>query len=45
MNNARPLAAAIAAIKARHGSLDAYLEQAIGLDAKGREAVRASILL
>jgi len=39
------LAAAIAEIKARHGSLDGYLEQAIGLDAKGREAVRAHILL
>ena len=39
------LAAAIAEMKARHGSLDGYLEQAIGLDAKGREAVRACILL
>jgi protein tyrosine/serine phosphatase len=39
------LAAAIAEMKARHGSLDSYLEQAVGLDAQGREAVRAHILL
>jgi len=39
------LAAAIGEMKARHGSLDGYLEQAVGLDAAGREAVRAHILL
>ena len=39
------LATAIAEMKARHGSLDDYLDQAVGLDAKGREAVRAHILL
>jgi protein-tyrosine phosphatase len=39
------LATAIAEMKAQYGSLDAYLEQAIGLDAAGREAVRAHILL
>lgn len=39
------LAAAFAVIKAEHGSLDGYLEQALNLDAKTREAVRAHILL
>jgi protein tyrosine/serine phosphatase len=39
------LATAIAEMKARYGSLDGYLEQALGLDAAGREAVRAHILL
>ena len=38
------LAAAIAEMKARHGSLDGYLEQAVGLDAATREAVWAHIL-
>jgi protein tyrosine/serine phosphatase len=39
------LATAIAEMKVRYGSLDGYLEQAVGLDAAGREAVRATILL
>lgn len=38
------LAAAFAEMKAQHGSLDGYLEQAVGLDAATREAVRAHIL-
>lgn len=42
---ARYLAAAFAVIKAEHGSLDGYLEQAVGIDAATREAVRAHILL
>jgi protein tyrosine/serine phosphatase len=41
---ARYLAAAFAAMKDRYGSLDGYLQQAVGLDAKTREAVRAHIL-
>lgn len=39
------LATAIAEMKAQYGSIDGYLEQAVGLDAAGREAVRAHILL
>ncbi|WP_165190768.1 tyrosine-protein phosphatase [Caulobacter soli] len=39
------LATAIAEMKAQYGSLDGYLDQAVGLDAAGREAVRAHILL
>jgi protein tyrosine/serine phosphatase len=39
------LATAIAEMKAQYGSIDGYLEQAVGLDATGREAVRAHILL
>lgn len=39
------LAAAFAAMKEQFGSLDGYLEQAVGLDADTREAVRAHILL
>lgn len=39
------LAAAFEVMKAQHGSLDGYLEQAVGLDAATREAVRAHILL
>jgi len=39
------LAAAFAVMKDQHGSLDGYLEQAVGLDAQTREAVRAHILL
>lgn len=39
------LATAIARMKDEYGSLDGYLEQAVGLDAAGREAVRAHILL
>ena len=39
------LAAAFAVIKAQHGSLDGYLEQALNLDAATRQAVRAHILL
>ncbi|MBC7670478.1 MAG: tyrosine-protein phosphatase [Gemmatimonadaceae bacterium] len=39
------LATAIAEMKAQYGSIDGYLEQALGLDAAGREAVRAHILL
>ena len=42
---ARYLAAAFAAMKDQHGSLDGYLEQAVGLDAATREEVRAHILL
>jgi protein tyrosine/serine phosphatase len=42
---ARYLAAAFEVIKAEHGSLDGYLEQAVGLDADTREKVRAHILL
>ena len=39
------LAATFAVIKAQHGSLDGYLEQALKLDAATRDAVRAHILL
>jgi protein-tyrosine phosphatase len=39
------LATAIAEMKAQYGSIDGYLEKAVGLDAPGREAVRAHILL
>jgi protein tyrosine/serine phosphatase len=39
------LATAIAEMKAQHGSIDGYLENAVGLDAEGREAVRVHILL
>jgi protein tyrosine/serine phosphatase len=42
---AQYLAAAFAVIKDQHGSLDGYLEQALGVDADTREAVRAHILL
>jgi protein-tyrosine phosphatase len=35
---------AFAAIKARHGSLDAYLEQALGVDGALREALEARLL-
>ncbi|MBO9707057.1 MAG: tyrosine-protein phosphatase [Caulobacter sp.] len=42
---AQYLATAIAEMKAQYGSLDAYLERAVGLDAEGREAVRAHIML
>ena len=35
---------AFAAIKARHGSIDAYLEQALGVDAALREALEARLL-
>jgi len=38
------LATALARMKAQHGSIDGYLEQAVGLDAASREAVRAHIL-
>lgn len=38
------LATAITEMKAQYGSIDGYLEQAVGLDAAGREAVRAHIL-
>jgi protein tyrosine/serine phosphatase len=38
------LATAIAEMKAQYGSIDGYLEQAVGLDTAGREAVRAHIL-
>ena len=41
---ARYLAAAFAAMKAEFGSLDGYLERAVGLDANTREQVRAHIL-
>jgi len=41
---ARYLAAAFEVIKAEHGSLDGYLEQAVGLDAATLERVRAHIL-
>jgi protein tyrosine/serine phosphatase len=39
------LATAIAEMKAQYGSIDGYLGKAVGLDAEGREAVRAHILL
>jgi protein tyrosine/serine phosphatase len=39
------LATALAEMKAQYGSIDGYLENAVGLDAAGREAVRAHILL
>ncbi len=39
------LATAIAEMKGQYGSLDGYLERAVGLDAVGREQVRAHILL
>ena len=42
---AQYLAAAMTVMKAEHGSLDGYLEQALGLDADTREAVRGHILL
>ena len=42
---ARYLAAAFEVIKAQHGTLDGYLEQAVGIDADTREKVRAHILL
>jgi protein tyrosine/serine phosphatase len=38
------LATAIAEMKGQYGSIDGYLERAVGLDAEGREAVRAHIL-
>jgi len=38
------LAAAFEVMKAEHGSLDGYLEQAVGLDARTREAVLGHIL-
>ncbi|KRA66077.1 protein tyrosine phosphatase [Caulobacter sp. Root655] len=38
------LATAIAEMKGQYGSVDGYLERAVGLDAAGREAVRAHIL-
>lgn len=41
---ARYLAAAFEVMKAEHGSLDGYLEQAVGIDAVTRDAVRAHIL-
>jgi protein-tyrosine phosphatase len=39
------LETAFAAIKAQHGSLDAYLEQVLGVDARTRGAIEANILL
>lgn len=42
---ARYLAAALAAMKEEFGSIDGYLERAVGVDATTREAVRAHILL
>ena len=42
---ARYLAAAFEVIKDQHGSLDGYLDQAVGIDAATREKVRAHILL
>jgi protein tyrosine/serine phosphatase len=39
------LATALAEMKRQYGSIDGYLDQAVGLDAAGREAVRAHILL
>jgi protein tyrosine/serine phosphatase len=39
------LETAFAAIKAQHGSLDAYLEEVLGVDAKARAAIEANILL
>ena len=42
---AQYLATALAQMKGQYGSLDGYLEQAVGLDATGREQVRAHILL
>jgi protein-tyrosine phosphatase len=41
---ARYLAAAFAVINDRHGSLDGYLEEAVGIDTAMRERVRAHIL-
>jgi len=41
---AQYLATAIAVMKDQHGSLDGYLEQALGLNAETLEAVRAHIL-
>ena len=38
------LATALAEMKGQYGSIDGYLESAVGLDAAGREAVRAHIL-
>lgn len=42
---ARYLAAAFEVMKAEHGSLDGYLEQAVGIDMATRDKVRAHILL
>lgn len=42
---AQYLAAAFVVMKDQHGSLDGYLEQALGVDAQAREAIRAHILL
>ena len=39
------LATALAEMKGQYGSIDGYLENAVGLDAAGREAVRTHILL
>jgi protein tyrosine/serine phosphatase len=39
------LATALAEMRGQYGSIDGYLENAVGLDAAGREAVRAHILL
>ncbi len=39
------LATALAEMRGQYGSIDGYLETAVGLDAAGREAVRAHILL
>ena len=38
------LDAALAAIVERYGSIDAYLEQALGVDAKARAGVEAHLL-
>uniref|UniRef100_B0SYG0 Protein tyrosine/serine phosphatase n=1 Tax=Caulobacter sp. (strain K31) TaxID=366602 RepID=B0SYG0_CAUSK len=39
------LATALAEMRGQYGSIDSYLENAVGLDAAGREAVRTHILL
>jgi protein tyrosine/serine phosphatase len=42
--DARYLDTAIEAMRAAHGSLDGYLEQALGVDADLREKIRTRIL-
>jgi protein tyrosine/serine phosphatase len=41
---ARYLETAFAAIEARHGTVDAYLEQVLGVTSERREAIAARLL-
>ena len=38
------LETALAAIEERHGSIDAYLEEALGIDAATRDRLRAELV-